>query len=61
MTPNCIQQIENLTKTNEVFAGLTVEQLLYAAIKDTDYETVMCVLQTTKWEVRIDGHSNHGF
>lgn len=51
MTPNCITQVEDLTKTNEVFAGLTVEQLLYAAIKDTDYETVLGVLTTTNWEV----------
>jgi hypothetical protein len=49
MTPKCKTTVDELTKTNTVFAGLSVEQLLYAAIKDTDYETVMYVLTTTEW------------
>lgn len=52
MTPNCTKVVDELAKTNEVFAGLTVEQLLHAAIAGTDYETVLHVLTTTKWELR---------
>jgi hypothetical protein len=49
MTPNCTKVVDELIATNETFASLTVEQLLYAAIKDTDYETVFDILQTTDW------------
>lgn len=50
MTPRCKTTVDELTKTNTVFADLSVEQLLYAAIKDTDYETVLHVLTTTEWD-----------
>jgi hypothetical protein len=49
MTPQCKITVDKLIETNETFASLTVEQLLYAAIKDTDYETVFHVLFTTDW------------
>ena len=49
MTPQCKVTVDELTASNETFAGLTVEQLLYAAIKDTDLETVLHVLLTTDW------------
>lgn len=49
MTPNCTKVVDELAKTNETFASLSVEQLLYAAVKDTDLETVLHVLLTTDW------------
>ena len=49
MTPQCKVTVDALIETNETFAGLTVEQLLYAAIAGTDLETVLHVLVTTDW------------
>lgn len=51
MTLQCTTIVDDLAATNETFAGLTVEQLLYAAIAGTDLETVLHVLLTTNWEV----------
>lgn len=51
MTPQCKVTVDELTASNQVFAELTVEQLLYAAIAGTDVETVLHVLLTTNWEV----------
>lgn len=49
MTPNCPKVVDALAASSETFAGLTVEQLLYAAIAGTDYETVLHVLTETEW------------
>ena len=40
MTKNCIKQVDDLQQESEVFCDLSVEQLLYAAIKGTSIEEV---------------------
>lgn len=57
MTPECIKQVRDLelSELNSLegegpFTSLTVEQLLYCAIKATDVETVRAVLDVTDWE-----------
>lgn len=49
MTPSCPKVVDALAASSETFAGLTVEQLLYAVIAGTDYETVLDVLTETEW------------
>lgn len=44
------KDIEEIEKVDSLIEDLSVEQLLYVAIRDTDYETVEIVLKTTNWE-----------
>jgi len=57
MTPECIQQIKDIENAEfETLAGegpftaLSIEQLLYAAIKSTSIEEVRTVLEVTDWD-----------
>ncbi len=50
MTKQCIQIVDKFEEDNEVFEGLSVEQLLYSAIKGSDIEDVRYVLENTKWD-----------
>ena len=54
MTEGCKKTIENLEKTNQVFNSLSVEQLLYSAIKGTSIEDVEYVLDNTNWKDYIE-------
>ena len=49
MTDNCIKVVDKLEEENEIFEGLSVEQLLYSAIKGSDIEDVKYVLENTDW------------
>lgn len=66
MTPDCIKRLEYLedqaTTISEAdissdgvftFIDLSVEQLLYAAIKATSIEEVRAVLEVTDWDYWI--------
>ena len=53
MTDNCIKQIEELEKNDETFERLSVEQLLYSAIKGSGIEDVKYVLDNTNWDEMI--------
>lgn len=44
------KDIEEIKKVDRSIEDFSVEQLLYIAIRDTDYETVEIVLKTTNWE-----------
>lgn len=54
MTPNCIKNVEKLYQENEVFQDLTIEQLLYSAIKGTGLDEVRRVLHLTDWSEWVD-------
>lgn len=49
MTPDCIKKVEGLYAKNEVFEDLSIEQLLYSAIKGTGLSEVKMVLDDTDW------------
>lgn len=50
MTPKCIKRVERLEAESTAFAELSVEQLLYAAIKGSGLDDVRHVLDTTDWD-----------
>jgi hypothetical protein len=49
MTPKCVEEVHELEMNNDVFADMSVEQLLYAAIIGTSYEDVVWTLVSTYW------------
>ncbi len=53
MTDNCIKKVEELEKSSNAFDDLTVEQLLYSAIKGTSIEDVKYVIDNTDWAEMI--------
>lgn len=58
MTKNCIDAVNEFEKENNTFADLSVEQLLYSAIKGTGIEDVKWVLESTDWEkLGLDYHN----
>ena len=54
MTPDCVYQVDEFEKSSEAFEGLTVEQLLYAAIKGSSYHEVYYTLKETDWTQYVD-------
>lgn len=44
------KDIEEIEKVDSLIEDLSVEQLLYVAIRDTDYKMVEYVLKNTNWE-----------
>jgi hypothetical protein len=53
MTDNCIKKVHKMEEENEEFGDLSVEQLLYSAIKGSDFDDVKYVLEHTDWELMI--------
>jgi len=49
MKKNDKKIVLDLQNESEIFCGLSVEQLLYAAIAGSDYEDVRVVLESTNW------------
>jgi len=49
MTPQCIQEVIDLERDSQEFADLTLEQLLFAAIKGSDPDEVVDILTNTDW------------
>lgn len=54
MTNSCKMAVDNLNYEGGLFADLTVEQLLYAAIAATSKSEVEFVLRDTNWEKWVD-------
>lgn len=48
MTKNCVKELIQLENTSELFSGLSVEQLLLAAMIGTDIDEPQSLLDVTK-------------
>jgi len=58
MTENCIKTLKELRENNETFAGLSVEQLIFEAIRSVGPKEVKTVLEVTDWtKWMIKAHS----
>lgn len=53
MTDSCLHSVHDLENESKRFGDMSVEQLLYAAIKATSHEEVASILTHTNWESEI--------
>jgi hypothetical protein len=60
MTKNCIKEVLKLQKNSEVFADLTVEQLLYACVSAVGLGETVAVLSSTPWKKYCPGEKYNG-
>jgi hypothetical protein len=50
MTPASIKEVDDFVDMNDIFADLSIEQLLYAAIEGSSLADVVEILSHTKWK-----------
>jgi len=54
MTQDCIDNLNKLRKENKTFEELTIEQLLFEAIRGSDLDEVKSCLNDTNWQELFD-------